>query len=180
MNRSLFQLFHLHEKQRTWGGCFINLGDRGDIPWWFHGFRHSLPTFMLWRALVEDPFRILRRHGLRVKLHDRIDHFQFDSGAAVESQQRAYFPRHCQARKPIFGVSVLRIGIPFLASGTLCKVGMRHRHAHHDTDLHQFGFEHATHKSTWTSCSQHCSFCRWCFKQFMLEEVVKTSALAWS
>ena len=67
---------------------------------------------------------ILQRHDLRVKLVDCIDHFQFGSGAPVASSTRAYFPASMPGQETqgvIFGASVLKTGIPFLASRTLLQ-----------------------------------------------------------
>lgn len=74
--------------------------------------------------------KILQRHGLRVKLHDCTDQFQFGSGRPVELQQRAYFPAAFAGQETqglVFGASVLRTVIPFLASRTLLeRLGYMH------------------------------------------------------
>jgi hypothetical protein len=67
---------------------------------------------------------ILHRHDLRVKMFDCTDHFQFGSGAPVVSSRRAYFPASMPGQESqgvIFGASVLKTGIPFLASRTLLQ-----------------------------------------------------------
>eukprot|EP00435_Cladocopium_sp_Y103_P041265 s176_g11.t1 len=67
---------------------------------------------------------ILQRHDLRVRLAQRTDHFQFGSGAPVASSTRAYFPASMPGQETqgvIFGASVLKTGIPFLASRTLLQ-----------------------------------------------------------
>ena len=67
---------------------------------------------------------ILQRHDLRVKLVECVDHFQFGSGAPVASSTRAYFPASMPGQETqgvIFGASVLKTGIPFLASRTLLQ-----------------------------------------------------------
>ena len=121
--------------------------------------------------------KILQRHGLRVKLHDCTDQFQFGSGRPVELQQRAYFPAAFAGQETQgmgFAASVLRTGIPFLASRTsLERLGyMRTK-----TLTFTFGFVHAFDSTTWTPCSQYCAFHGWGCHTWMLETVVKVRNL---
>ena len=68
--------------------------------------------------------KILERHGLRVKMIESSDHFQFGSGKPIAAAERAYIPIEMEGQETkglLFGVSVLSTNIPFLASRTLLE-----------------------------------------------------------